>query len=50
MVQVDDNMEEIKPITMPGTHQKFLDFFQGKSEPVSLKVLDLGSGHGAFAS
>lgn len=41
-------MEEIKPITMPGIHKKFLKFFINKSEPVNLKVLDLGAGHGAF--
>lgn len=41
-------MEEIKPITMPGIHERFLEFFQKKSEPVNMKVLDLGAGHGAF--
>lgn len=41
-------MEEIKPITMPGIHKKFLEFFIKKSEPVKLKVLDLGAGHGAL--
>jgi SAM-dependent methyltransferase len=42
-------MSEIKPITMPGTHQRFLEFFKSKAEPVSFKVLDLGAGHGAFS-
>jgi SAM-dependent methyltransferase len=42
-------MSEIKPITMPGTHQRFLEFFRGKAEPNSLKVLDMGAGHGAFS-
>jgi len=42
-------MTEIKPITMPGTHQRFLEFFRGQNEPVNLKVLDIGAGHGAFS-
>jgi 2-polyprenyl-3-methyl-5-hydroxy-6-metoxy-1,4-benzoquinol methylase len=42
-------MSDIKPITMPGTHQRFLEFFRGKAEPTSLKVLDMGAGHGAFS-
>lgn len=42
-------MTEIKPITMPGTHQRFLKFFRQKEEPVSMKVLDMGAGHGAFS-
>ena len=42
-------MTEIKPITMPGTHQRFLKFFKEKEEPASLKVLDMGAGHGAFS-
>jgi SAM-dependent methyltransferase len=42
-------MAEIKPITMPGTHERFLEFFKKQKEPVSLKVLDLGAGHGAFS-
>lgn len=41
-------MEEIKAITMPGTHARFLEFFKRQAEPASLKVLDLGAGHGAF--
>lgn len=41
-------MEEIKPITMPETHKRFLKFFKKKSEPANLKVLDMGAGHGAF--
>ena len=42
-------MPEIKPITMPGTHQRFLEFFKKQQEPVSQKVLDMGAGHGAFS-
>ena len=41
-------MEEILPIAMPGTHQKFMEFFKKRDEPVKLKVLDLGAGHGAL--
>lgn len=41
-------MTDIKPIAMPGTHRKFLEFFTNKAEPTALKVLDLGAGHGAF--
>ena len=40
-------MPEIKPMTVPGTHEKFLKFFQ-KHVPPNAKVLDLGAGHGAF--
>jgi SAM-dependent methyltransferase len=40
-------MPEIKPMTMPGTHDKFLKFFRRRVSP-DMKVLDLGAGHGAF--
>ena len=40
-------MPEIKPMTVPGTHEKFLKFFQ-KHVPPNMKVLDLGAGRGAF--
>ena len=36
-------MPEIKPMTVPGTHEKFLKFFQ-KHVPPNAKVLDLGGG------
>jgi SAM-dependent methyltransferase len=42
-------MEDIRPITMPGTHKKFMEFFKTKSEPLNLKILDLGAGHGALS-
>jgi len=42
-------MDEIKPITMPGTHERFFAFFSKKAEPVDQRVLDLGAGHGAFS-
>jgi SAM-dependent methyltransferase len=42
-------MTEIKPITMPGTHQRFLEYFKKQEEQVSCKVLDMGAGHGAFS-
>ncbi|MDD3875308.1 MAG: class I SAM-dependent methyltransferase [Bacteroidales bacterium] len=41
-------MQNIKPIAMPGTHEKFLEFFIKESHPQSYKILDLGAGHGAF--
>ncbi len=41
-------MEEIKPITMPGVHRRFLKFFEKQEEPTGLKVLDLGAGQGAL--
>jgi len=40
--------EEIKPLTMPGVHSSFLKFFKGRSEPVGLKILDVGAGEGAL--
>lgn len=40
-------MPEIKPMTIPGTHEKFLKFFQKHVSP-KMRVLDLGAGHGAF--
>ncbi|MEX0968762.1 MAG: class I SAM-dependent methyltransferase, partial [Bacteroidia bacterium] len=43
-------MKEIAPIAMPGTHQKFLEYFRERKEPTEMKVLDMGAGHGAFTS
>jgi SAM-dependent methyltransferase len=34
---------------MPGTHQRFLPFFQAHAFPIGSRVLDIGAGHGAFA-
>lgn len=42
-------MEEISPIAMPGTHQKFLAFFEEQSFDTNIKILDVGAGHGAFS-
>jgi SAM-dependent methyltransferase len=42
-------MTEIKAITMPGTHQRFLEFFKQQEEQTGQKVLDIGAGHGAFS-
>jgi len=39
---------EIKPIAMPGIHQKFLGYFEGENIPTDAKILDVGAGHGAF--
>lgn len=41
-------MNEIVPIAMPGTHQKFFSFFEKQNEPKTIKILDMGAGHGAF--
>lgn len=41
-------MEAIKPIAMPGTHKSFLTYFENLHHSTSLKILDLGAGHGAF--
>ncbi|MBU1368944.1 MAG: class I SAM-dependent methyltransferase [Bacteroidetes bacterium] len=41
-------MEPIKPIAMPGTHQRFLKYFNSFNHSKSLKILDIGAGHGAF--
>lgn len=40
--------EELKPITMPGVHSRFLKYFAEKSEPPGLKILDVGAGEGAL--
>jgi len=40
--------EEIRPITMPGVHRRFLEFFRKRGEPSGQKVLDLGAGQGAL--
>ncbi|NNE54950.1 MAG: class I SAM-dependent methyltransferase [Flavobacteriales bacterium] len=41
-------MDEIKPIAMPGTHEKFMEFFKRQDESTDQRILDLGAGHGAF--
>lgn len=41
-------MKEIVPIAMPGTHERFLSFFQREGVPKETKILDVGAGHGAF--
>lgn len=43
-----ESSAEIKPITMPGVHTRFLKFFSGRSEPAGLKTLDVGAGEGAL--
>jgi 2-polyprenyl-3-methyl-5-hydroxy-6-metoxy-1,4-benzoquinol methylase len=42
-------MDEIQPIAMPGTHQKFLAYLEKKKLDKSYKILDIGAGHGAFS-
>ena len=34
---------------MPGTHQKFLPYFQSHVKDTSLQILDIGAGYGAFS-
>ena len=41
-------MSEIVPIAMPGTHQKFLAYFETQNFSKDLRILDVGAGHGAF--
>lgn len=41
--------QDIPPIAMPGTHQKFLPFFQQRVSSQPVKVLDVGAGYGAFS-
>ncbi len=33
---------------MPGVHSRFLKFFNDRSEPAGLKILDVGAGEGAL--
>ena len=40
--------KEPQPITMPGVHSRFLQFFIEQGEPAGLKVLDVGAGEGAL--
>ena len=40
--------QNIKPIAMPGTHEKFHKFFIRQSIRKKSKILDLGAGHGAY--
>lgn len=40
--------ENIQPITMPGVHSRFLEYFKKQNEKAPLKVLDLGAGQGAL--
>ncbi len=34
-------MKEIEPIAMPGIHEKFLEFFRKRSEPMNLRIGDV---------
>jgi 2-polyprenyl-3-methyl-5-hydroxy-6-metoxy-1,4-benzoquinol methylase len=44
----DKPCEEIRPITMPGVHSRFLKFFNERAEPEGLNILDVGAGEGAL--
>lgn len=48
IMSTKDHGEELKPITMPGVHSRFLRFFGSRSEPEGLKILDVGAGEGAL--
>ena len=45
---LEENMAEIKPITMPGVHSRFLKFFRERNENRGAKILDVGAGEGAL--
>lgn len=45
---MDKPTGDIQPITMPGVHSLFLEFFRGRNEPGGLKILDVGAGEGAL--
>lgn len=45
---MDKHKGDIQPITMPGVHSRFLDFFKSRKEPGGLKILDVGAGEGAL--
>lgn len=42
-------MGEVKPIAIPGIHQRFLKHFLASEERKDIKILDVGAGHGAFS-
>jgi SAM-dependent methyltransferase len=44
----NNKMNEIKPIAMPGTHESFFKYFKHQNINLSIKILDVGAGHGAF--
>ena len=46
--RIDKPCENIRSITMPGVHSRFLKFFNGRSEPEGLNILDVGAGEGAL--
>ena len=43
-----DQDKYIAPIAMPGTHERFLEFFEKQNISKDKHILDLGAGHGAF--
>jgi len=45
---MEKNTEEIRPMTKPGVHSQFLEFFKGKSESRGQTILDVGAGEGAL--
>jgi SAM-dependent methyltransferase len=47
-IKEEYNNEEIRPITMPGVHSRFLRYFKERGEPQGLRILDVGAGEGAL--
>ncbi|MFP4091476.1 MAG: class I SAM-dependent methyltransferase [Cyclobacteriaceae bacterium] len=41
--------KEVKPISMPGVHQRFYSFFKKNIKDTNKDILDVGAGHGAFS-
>jgi SAM-dependent methyltransferase len=44
----EENNEEIRPITMPGVHSRFLKYFVERDQHEGLNILDVGAGEGAL--
>ena len=47
-IRIDESREQIRSLTKPGVHEQFLKFFNERSEPEGLKILDVGAGEGAL--
>ena len=47
-ISIDESREQIRPLTKPGVHEQFLNFFNERAELEGLKILDVGAGEGAL--
>jgi len=47
-ISIDESRELIRPLTKPGVHEQFLNFFNERAELEGLKILDVGAGEGAL--